>query len=99
MSAALSDLERFKLAPPPASPRAALEQTIRARHAERDRVARRDPAYEALRARAFICMAREISGEPVHYGRKRPNSSKNYWQITQLPMRKVPSSLRRKAGH
>jgi hypothetical protein len=51
--------DRFRLAADPETPRARLERAIRDRHAERDRVARRDPDYRAVRDRSFVAMAGE----------------------------------------
>jgi hypothetical protein len=49
----------FRLAADPATPRARLERAVRDQHAERDRVARRDPDYRAVHDRSFIAMAGE----------------------------------------
>jgi hypothetical protein len=51
--------EPFRLAADPATPRARLERAIRDRHAERDRVAQKDPTYAEARDRSFIAMAGE----------------------------------------
>src|SRR4051794_7045870 len=55
----MDDDERFQLAADPETPRARLERAIRDRHAERDRVARRDPDYRAVRDRSFVATAGE----------------------------------------
>jgi hypothetical protein len=51
--------DRFTLEVPPSSPRARVVAAIRAEHAERDRRARTDEAFETLRATAWIAVAGE----------------------------------------
>jgi hypothetical protein len=48
------DTETFLLVAPPASPAARAAAKIRAAHAERDRVRRREPDHEAFAARALF---------------------------------------------